>query len=168
MRFIRGTAPAAGGAGEAAGGGEDGPNLTVQGLPLVKPPYGRITAINLNSGDTKWQIAHGETPDAIKNHAALRGVNVPRTGRAGRVGTLLTKTLVVAGDPGFTTYPDGRRGGTLRAYDKMTGQELGSIFMPAGASAGPMTYMLNGKQYIVLAISGVGFGAELIAFRLPA
>ena len=169
MRFIRGTAPAAGGgAADAGGGGEDGPNLTVQGLPLVKPPYGRITAIDLNSGDTKWQIAHGETPDAIKNHPALRGVNVPRTGRAGRVGTLLTKSLVIAGDPGFTTYPDGRRGGTLRAYDKMTGQELGSIYMPAGASAGPMSYMLNGKQYVVLAISGVGFGAELIAFRLPA
>ena len=167
MRFVRGTAPATGAAAEGGGGGEDGPNLTVQGLPLVKPPYGRITAIDLNSGDTKWQIAHGETPDNIKNNPALRGVNIPRTGRAGRVGTLLTKTLVIAGDPGFTTYPDGRRGGTLRAYDKTTGQELGSLFMPAGATGGPMTYMLNGKQYIVLAISGIGFGGELIAFSLP-
>ena len=168
MRFIRGTAPAAGGAAEPGGGGEDGPNLTVQGLPLVKPPYGRITAINLNTGDTVWQIAHGETPDNIKNHPALRGVNVPRTGRAGRVGTLVTRTLVIAGDPGFTTFPDGRRGSTLRAYDKMTGQELASVFLPAGATGSPMSYMLNGKQYLAIAISGIGFGAELIAFNLPA
>jgi quinoprotein glucose dehydrogenase len=85
MRFIRGTASAPGSAaGAAAGGGEDGPNLTVQGLPLVKPPYGRITAIDLNKGDLVWQIAHGETPDNIKNHPALRGVNIPRTHRPHR------------------------------------------------------------------------------------
>jgi quinoprotein glucose dehydrogenase len=167
MRFIRGTAPAAGGAAEGGGGGEDGPNLTVQGLPLVKPPYGRITAIDLNKGDLVWQIAHGETPDNIRNHPALQGVNIPRTGRNGRVGTLVTKTLVIAGDPGFTTYPDGRRGAMLRAYDKMTGRELGAVYMPAGQTGSPMTYMLNGKQYLVLAISGIGFGAELIAFNLP-
>ena len=75
MRFIRGTrdpnAPAAAGGG--GGGGEDGADLTVQGLPLVKPPYGRITAIDLNKGDIVWQIAHGETPDNIKNHPALKG-----------------------------------------------------------------------------------------------
>jgi len=168
MRFIRGTAPAAGAAEGGGGGGEDGPNLTVQGLPLVKPPYGRITAIDLNKGDTIWQIAHGETPDNVKNHPALQGVTVPRTGRAGRVGTLVTKSLVIAGDPGFTTYPDGRRGGTLRAYDKMTGQELGALYMPAGQTGSPMTYMLDGKQYLVLAIAGQAFGGELIAFRLPA
>jgi quinoprotein glucose dehydrogenase len=167
MRFVRGIAPAEGAQG-GAGGGEDGPNVTVQGLPLVKPPYGRITAINLNTGDTVWQIPHGETPDNIRNHPALRGLNIPRTGRAGRVGTLVTKTLVIAGDPGFTTFPDGRRGSTLRAYDKMTGQELATIPLPAGASGGPMTYALNGKQYLVLAISGIGFGGELIAFTLPA
>jgi quinoprotein glucose dehydrogenase len=169
MRFVRGTASAAATAASAPGGGgeEGGNNVTVQGLPLIKPPYGRITAINLNTGDTTWQVVHGETPDNIKNHPALQGRNVPRTGRAGRVGTLVTKTLVIAGDPGFTTFPDGRRGSTLRAYDKMTGQELASVFLPAGASGGPMSYMLNGKQYIAVAISGAGFGGELIAFRLP-
>ena len=167
MRFIRGTAPAPGGAAEAAGGGEDGPALTVQGLPLVKPPYGRITAINLNTGDRVWQIAHGETPDAIRNHPALRGVTVARTGRAGRIGTLVTKTLVIAGEPGFATQADGRRGAMLRAYDKMTGQELGAIYMPAPQTGSPMTYMLGGKQYLVLAISGAGFGGELVAFKLP-
>src|SRR5882724_925165 len=168
MRFVRGTATAPGGAGGGAdAGGEDGPNLTVQGLPLVKPPYGRITAIDLNKGDLVWQVAHGETPDNIKNHPALRGMNIPRTGRNGRIGTLVTKTLVVAGDPGFATQPDGRRGAMLRAYDKATGQELGAVYMPAGQTGSPMTYMLGGKQHIVLAISGAGFGAELIAFRSP-
>jgi len=169
MRFIRGeeSAPAAA-ASAPGGGGEDGPNLTVQGLPLVKPPYGRITAIDLNKGDLVWQVAHGETPDNIKNHPALRGMNIPRTGRNGRIGTLVTKTLVVAGDPGFATQPDGRRGAMLRAYDKATGQELGAVYMPAGQTGSPMTYMLGGKQHIVLAISGAGFGAELIAFRAPA
>ena len=83
MRFIRGTAPARAAAAAAApaAAAKSGPNLTVQGLPLVKPPYGRITAIDLNKGDLVWQIAHGETPDNIRNHPALRGVNIPRTGR---------------------------------------------------------------------------------------
>jgi quinoprotein glucose dehydrogenase len=169
MRFIRGAASApAAAASQPGGGGEDGPSLTVQGLPLVKPPYGRITAIDLNKGDLVWQIAHGETPDFIKNHAALRGVNIPRTGRPGRIGTLVTKTLVIAGEPGFATQADGRRGAMLRAYDKATGAELGAVYLPAPQTGSPMTYMLNGKQHIVLAISGAGFGSELIAFRLPA
>jgi len=169
MRYIAGRAtdpnapvPAAGG-----GGGEGGPVLTVQGLPLVKPPYGRITAIDLNKGDIVWQIAHGETPDNIRNHPALKGVNIPRTGRIGRIGTLVTKTLVVAGEAGFATQPDGRRGAMLRAYDKATGQEVGAVYMQAPQTGSPMTYMLGGKQYIVLAISGAGFGGELIAYKLP-
>src|SRR5207244_9954910 len=95
------------GAGAAGGGG--GPNaLTVQGLPLIKPPYGRITAIDLNKGDLVWQIAHGDTPDNIKNHPALKGLNIPRTGRPGRIGVLPTKTLLIAGEGGFVTTPNGR------------------------------------------------------------
>ena len=169
MRFVRGTASAAATAAAApGGGGEDaGNNLTVQGLPLVKPPYGRITAINLNTGDTIWQIPHGETPDNIRNHPALQGLNIPRTGRFGRIGTLVTKTLVIAGEGGFATQPDGRRGAMLRAYDKATGQELSAVYMPAPQTGSPMTYMLGGKQYVTLAISGAGFGSELIAFKLP-
>jgi len=139
----------------------------VRGLPLVKPPYGRITAIDLNKGDTVWQIPHGDTPDNIKNHAALSGVNIPRTGRPGRIGVLITKTLAIAGEPGFSAQPNGGRGAKLFAYDKMTGQELGTIVMPAPQTGSPMTYMLGGKQYLVLAISGNGFGGELIAFRVP-
>jgi quinoprotein glucose dehydrogenase len=142
--------------------------LTVQGLPLVKPPYGRITAIDLKTGTIAWQIPHGDTPDNIRNHPALKGVTIPRTGRQGRLGTLVTKTLLVAGEGGPTvTQPDGRRGALLRAYDKATGKDAGAVFMPAPQSGSPMTYLLDGRQYIVVAISGPGFPGELIAYRLP-
>jgi len=161
-------APAAGGGGggRGGGGGEGGPALTVQGLPLVKPPYGRITAIDLNKGTIAWQIAHGDTPDNIKNHPALKGVTIPRTGRPGLIGVLVTKTLAIAGEGGFATTPNGR-GAMLRAYDKATGKDAGAIYMPAPQSGSPMTYMHNGKQYIVVAISGANYSGELLAFRLP-
>jgi quinoprotein glucose dehydrogenase len=135
-------------------------------LPLIKPPYGRITAIDLNKGDIVWQVAHGETPDNVRNHPDLKGLNIPRTGQTGVIGTLVTKTLVVAGDRQVTTTPDRPRGAMLRAYDKATGTEVGSVLMPSGQTGGPMTYMLGGKQYIVVAIGGGNFPAEFIAFRL--
>jgi quinoprotein glucose dehydrogenase len=141
--------------------------LNVDGIPLVKPPWGRITAIDLKVGEIVWQIPHGETPDNIRNHPLLTGVDLPRTGRVGRVGTLVTKTLVIAGEAGTFTTPSGDEGAMLRAYDKATGNEVGAVYMPAGASGSPMTYMHEGQQYIVLAISGGGFAGELIAFRLP-
>ena len=121
---------------------------------------------DLNKGTLVWQIAHGETPDNIKNHPALKGVTIPRTGRQGRIGVLVTRTLAIAGEGGFATTANGR-GAMLRAYDKATGQELGAVFMPAPQTGSPMTYLYNGKQYLVLAISGQGYSAELIAFRLP-
>jgi quinoprotein glucose dehydrogenase len=162
----RGAAPAGGGGGEEGGGGGGG--LNVQGLPLVKPPYGRITALDMNRGEMAWQIAHGDTPDNIRNHPALKGLNIPRTGRQGRIGVLTTKTLVIAGEGGVITQPDGRRGALLRAYDKATGKDAGAVYMPAPQTGSPMTYMMNGRQYIALATSAGGFGAELVAFRLPA
>ena len=158
MNFIRGRAreiPAA----EVA--------LNVDGIPLVKPPWGRITAIDLKEGEILWQVPHGETPDNIRNHPLLEGVTLPRTGRIGRVGTLNTKTLVIAGEAGTFTTPSGEVGAMLRAYDKFTGQEVGEVFMPTGVSGSPMTYMHDGKQYVVTAISGGGFAGELMAFRLP-
>jgi quinoprotein glucose dehydrogenase len=145
-----------------------GAGLTVQGLPLLKPPYGRLTAIDLNKGEIVWQVAHGDTPDNIRNHPALQGLNIPRTGRPGQAGTLVTKTLLVAGEKGVVTMADGRRGAYLRAYNKATGADAGKVYIPAPQSGSPMTYMLNGKQYIVLAISGQGYNAELVAFALPA
>ncbi|MBM0170477.1 outer membrane protein assembly factor BamB family protein [Altererythrobacter sp. C41] len=148
----------------------DGPPpgiLSVQGLPLLKPPYGRITAIDLTRGEHRWQIAHGETPDNIRNHPALKGIDIPRTGRAGNLGPLVTKTLVICGEAGFYTNEYGIRGAMLRAYDKATGDEKGAVYMPAPQSGSPMTYMLGGRQYIVVAIGGGNYSAELLAFRLP-
>jgi quinoprotein glucose dehydrogenase len=150
----------------AGGGGEGGPAITVEGLPIVKPPYGSISAISLDKGEILWQIAHGDTPDNVRNHPALKGVNIPRTGQAGIIGTLVTKTLLIAGEAQATTanHP---RGALLRAYDKATGKDAGGVLMPAQQSGSPMTYMLNGKQYIVVAVGGGGVPAELVAFRLP-
>jgi len=158
-----GRAGAAGGGGGEGGGG--GPN--VQGLPIIKPPYGRITALDMNKGTLAWQIAHGETPDNIKNHPALKGLTIPRTGRQGRIGVLVTKTLVIAGEGGFFTAPNGQRGAMLRAYDKASGREVGAVYMPAPQTGSPMTYFYNGKQYVVLAVSGASFSGELLAFKLP-
>jgi len=141
--------------------------LRVQGLPLVKPPYGSIVAIDMNEGEILWRIANAETPDNIRNHPALKGVNIPRTGRqANTIGLLVTKTLLIAGEPGTFTTPNGRVGAMLRAYDKQSGKEVRAVYMPAGQTGTPITYMLNGKQYIVVAIGGQGYGAELLAFRL--
>jgi quinoprotein glucose dehydrogenase len=154
--------------GEAArGGDEGGPTLTVSGLPLLKPPYGRITALDMDKGEIAWQVAHGETPDNVRNHPALKGLAIPRTGQAGLVGVLTTKSLVIAGEPMFTTTASGARGAMLRAYDKATGHEVGAVYMPAPQSGSPMTYMLNGQQYIIVSISGRDYPGELVAFRLP-
>ncbi len=143
-------------------------SITVQGLPLMKPPYGRITAIDLEQAATSpWQIAHGETPDQMRNHPALKGLKIPRTGRQGNLGPLCTKTLVICGEAGFFTNEAGVRGAMLRAYDKATGEEKGAVYMPAPQCGAPMTYMLGGGQYIVVAISGGNYSAELLAFRLP-
>ena len=141
--------------------------LTVLGLPLMKPPWGRITAIDLNAGEILWQVAHGETADRVREHPALQHLDIPRTGRVGRVGTLVTKTLVIAGDGGVFTSPEGVEGARLRAYDKATGQEVGSVFMPSSQTGSPMTYRVGGVQYIVIAIGGGTYAAELLAFRLP-
>ncbi len=165
MRYISGSAAPRTGGGR--GGEGAGPGLTVEGLPLDKPPYAQISAIDLDKGDILWQVAHGETPDNIRNSPALKGVNIPRTGRPGVFGVLVTKTLVIAGERGTFTTPSGEKGAMLRAYDKATGKDAGAVFMPAGETGTAMTYMLGGKQYIVLAIAGPGFPAELIAFRLP-
>tara|TARA_B100001123_G_scaffold375153_1_gene440954 strand:+ start:23507 stop:25483 length:1977 start_codon:yes stop_codon:yes gene_type:complete len=140
--------------------------LTIRGLPLIKPPWGRISAIDLKTGDILWQVAHGETPDNVREHPDLQGVTIPRTGRIGRVGTLITKTLVIAGEPGTFTMPSGEVGAMLRAYDKVTGEEVGEVYMPVGVSGSPMTYMYEGAQYIVTAVSGGGNVGELLAYRL--
>ena len=190
MPYIQGNAVTgprtSGGAGSSAGGGrtefqpdvalaaeidpERGPprlELEVQGLPLLKPPYGSISAIDMNRGEIVWQIAHGATPDEIRNHPLLQGLDIPRTGQEGSVGTLVTRSLLIAGEPSFTTTASGQRGAMLRAYDKSTGQEVGAVYLPAPQGGSPMTYMLDGEQYLVLAVSGPGYAGELLAFKLP-
>ena len=160
MMFMAGNAAprtGSGGTGEAGGLG-----LTIQGVPIVKPPYGSINAIDLNKGEILWHIANGDTPDNIRDSPALKGLNIPRTGRSGVFGVLVTKTLVICGERSA-----GKSSTMLRAYNKATGQEVGAVSIPAGQTGTPMTYTLNGKQYITLAIAGPGFPAELIAFRLP-
>ncbi len=139
--------PAGGGGGGGGGGG-----FNVRGLPLLKPPYGHISAINMDKGEIVWQVPNGETPDFIRNNPALKGLNVQNTGQPGYdTGTLVTKTLVIQGDSQFTTTAAlSCCGAMLRAYDKATGREMSAIWMPAPqTSAPPMTYSVNGKQYIV-------------------
>jgi quinoprotein glucose dehydrogenase len=157
-------APPPGPPGYGAGVGIGGPTLE-GGLPIIKPPYGQIAAINLDKGEIIWKVPHGETPENVKNHPALKGLNIPRTGKSGSVGTLVTKTLLIAGESGFSNKPNGERGAWLWAYDKATGKDAGRVWMPGPQGGAPMTYMLNGKQYIVLAVAGPG--AEFIAFTLP-
>jgi quinoprotein glucose dehydrogenase len=187
MNYIQGNALSGarltGGSGSAAGGGRTGDTpaaaaaatpgegggggVNVRGLPLLKPPYARISAIDLNKGEILWQIAHGETSDAVRNNPSLKGLTIPRTGRPGLIGPLVTKTLVIAGEGGVFTTPSGQRGAMLRAYNKADGTDAGAVYMPAPQSGSPMTYSLNGKQYIVVAISGGNYSGELLAFKLP-
>jgi quinoprotein glucose dehydrogenase len=156
-----------GGSAAQPGGGRGG-GLSVQGLSIFKPPYGTISAINLDKGDIVWQIAHGETPDAVRNNEALKTMSIPRTGQGGfLVATLVTKTLVIAGDPQVTSPPGRPRGAMLRAYDKATGAEVGSVLLPAPPSGALMTYAANGHQYIVVPVSGGPYSGEFIALRLP-
>ena len=166
-------AAAAGRGGGGRGGANDGLDapivqglLSIEGLPLHKPPYCRITALDLSTGTMKWQVPHGETPDFIKNHPRLKGVNIPRTGQASILGVLTTKSLVICGDGGVFTDEKGRKAARLRAYDKNTGEEKGAVFLPMAQTGAAMTYMYGGKQYIVTAIGSVD-GAELVAYRLP-
>jgi len=160
--------PAAGGRGGQTPPQGGGGGLTVQGLPLLKPPYGVLNAIDLDKGELKWQVPHGDTPDVVRNHPALKGLNIPKTGQQGSVGLMVTKTLVVIGDPSVTTTPEHPRGAMLRAYDKQSGKEVGAVWMPAPQSGSPMTYMANGRQYMVVAVSGGNYSGEYIAFALPA
>ena len=159
----RGGAP-----GTTGGGGRGRAVTTVQGLPLIKPPYDRITAYDMNTGDLIWQKTHSSTPDEIKNHPALKGLDLPRLGQYGRtfIGVLATKSLLIAGEGGVHTNEAGQRVSLLRAYDKATGADVGAVDMPEKQTGSPMTYMVNGRQYIVLAVSGAN-GAELIAYALP-
>jgi quinoprotein glucose dehydrogenase len=167
--YGRPRAPGAAPAAPAFGGNEGRRKLGegLDGLPIVKPPYGVLSAIDLKNPDKLlFQVPHGETPDNIKNHPLLKGMNIPRTGQPGNAGVLITKTMVVVGDPQVTTK-NGQRGASVRAYDKMTGAEIGEVRVPAQVLGMPMTYSVDGRQYIVVGVSGGNYTGEYIAFRLP-
>jgi quinoprotein glucose dehydrogenase len=136
---------------------------------LLKPPYGSITAIDMSRGEILWKVAHGETPDDIRNHPLLKGLNIPRTGQAGvpAPGQLVTKTLLIAGERIYTTTSTGELGAMLRAYDKASGREVGAVYMPAPQTGSPMSYLYRGEQYVVVAVSGAQYSGELLAFKLP-
>jgi quinoprotein glucose dehydrogenase len=135
----------------------DGP----KGLPLFKPPFGRITAVDMNTGRHLWMKPNGGTPPEIRDHPALSGVELPPTGSPSRAVLLVTKTLLFAGE-GWTGEP------FFRAYDKKTGAVLAEIPLPAQASSLPITYMHEGKQYIVFAAGDAetDHPAELMALSL--
>ena len=140
----------------------DGP----RGLPLVKPPWGRITAINLNTGEHEWIVPNGPGP---RDHLALQGLALPWLGAPGRAAPLLTKTLLFLGDGSrsMVVLPPHGGGRMFRAYDKRTGRVLWQIELPAGTSGAPMTYMYEGKQYVAVAVSDLDHEGELVAFSLP-
>jgi quinoprotein glucose dehydrogenase len=166
----RGDAPAGAPAGRGGGGGGRANALTagLEGLPFVKPPYGVLTAIDLNKGEIKFKVPHGDTPDNVRAAFERLGINyTEKTGQAGSVGPMVTKTLVVVGDPQFTAPPGRPRGAMLRAYDKNNGKEVGAVWIPAPQSGSPMTYMVDGRQYIIVAVSGGNVTGEYIAFALP-
>ncbi|MBG99852.1 MAG: quinoprotein glucose dehydrogenase [Solibacterales bacterium] len=153
-----------------AGGISSSRGLNVEGLLIVKPPYGILAAVDMNRGELLFQVPHGETPDAVRNHPKLQGMTIPKTGQGGatsNVGLLVTKTLVVLGDPQETNPPERPRGAMLRAYHKTTGEEVGAVYIPASQSGSPMTYMVNGRQYLMVAVSGRVHSGEYIAFTLP-
>ena len=136
------------------------------GLPLVKPPYGRITAIDLNTGEHKWMVANADTPQWIKDLPALKGVRIPRTGLPDRVGMLVTKTLLFAGEGSGLYGTDGAGGNKFRSYDKATGEIISTLELPANQCGLPMTYSVNGKQYIVVAVGAADHPGELVALSL--
>jgi quinoprotein glucose dehydrogenase len=132
----------------------------VQGLPYYKPPYGRITAIDLNTGEHLWWIPNGDSPDFVTHHPALQGIDIPSTGKPSHATKVITKTLLI--------YAEGRRGeALLHAVDKRTGERLGTVDIPAPSNSTPMTYMHEGKQYIVLPIGGPAHSGSLAAVALP-
>ena len=133
---------------------------TVAGLPVWKPPYGRITAIDMNTGETLWWIPNGDTPEDVRNHPLLEGVDVGNTGQRSHATVLVTPTLLM--------YGEGRGGEpNFRALDKRTGEEVGKITIHANTTTAPMTFMHEGRQYIVLSVAGSGVPAELVALALP-
>jgi quinoprotein glucose dehydrogenase len=143
-------------------------NFGPQGLVLTKPPWGRITAIDLNSGDHVWVAPNGEAPAYVKEHPALQGVDLSGVGNPSRAMLMVTKTLLFAGvGSGLRSFDPGAGSPILQAIDKATGELVHRLELPAGTTGIPMSYMVNGRQFIVVAIAGRGHPAELVALAVP-
>lgn len=138
-----------------------------QGLPLLKPPYGSLVAIDLNAGEILWRVANGDGP---RDHPALRDLDLPPLGQAGRVSPLVTSTLVFLGegvDRGMPVLPEDVGGKLFKAYDKATGAVVAEVELPGGVSGAPISYMANGRQYIVMPIAWSDMTSEWVALALP-
>jgi quinoprotein glucose dehydrogenase len=151
--------------------GKMAPVETINGVPLWKPPYGRVTAIDLNSGEHRWMTPSGDLAEEVP---ALTQLGLHDLGRPARGHLLLTKSLLVIGQEGSTH----REGGpeqvpkfqvihpNLTALDKSTGKRVAEVALPRNATAAPMTYLHKGKQFLVVATGGANLPAELVAFTL--
>jgi glucose dehydrogenase len=137
----------------------DGRFPTLDGLPIFKPPYGSITAIDMDTGEHLWTIPNGDTPEDIAQHELLEGIEIPNTGVSSHANAVVTKTLLIYGEG---------RGGTerLHAVDKATGERVGTIPLPAPSASIPMTFMHEGQQYLVVPVAGGDLPGSLLAFRL--
>jgi quinoprotein glucose dehydrogenase len=137
-----------------------GPPTSVFGLPLIKPPYGFVTAVSLKTGDRLWTVPHGNTPDAIKKNPKLQGVDIPNTGAlTNGTGLLVTSTLLFGGE--------GASAPVFRAWDKKTGAVVAEVQLPGPTTGFPVTYMKGGRQYIAVA-ARVDGAVEIVALALPA
>jgi quinoprotein glucose dehydrogenase len=177
MGYVGGRGGGRGGGAAAAAILEDGDqsirpaaktNIGPQGLPLIKPPWGRITAIDLNTGDHVWMIANGDAPDYVKKHPAMKGIDLSNTGKPSRSPLMVTKTLLFGADGNnLWASPAGGGGNMFRAIDKKTGKVIHEMALPSMATGVPMTYMVNDRQFIVVAVGAAGVPAELVALALP-
>lgn len=138
------------------------------GLPIFKPPYGRLVAIDLNKGEIKWTVANGDGP---RDHPAINHLNLPPLGQPGRAAPLITKSLVFMGEGGngggILALPPWGGGKKFRAFHKETGAVLWEMELPGGTIGAPMTYMVDGVQYIVVAVGWKDAAPELVALALP-
>ena len=138
-----------------------------QGLPLFKPPYGRLVAIDLNAGSILWAVANGDGP---RDHPAIRHLDLPPLGQGGRAAPLVTKTFVFLGEGaniGAAFLPPGSGGKMFRAFDKATCDVVWEMELPGGTTAAPMSYMVDRKQYIVVTVGWDDMPSEYVALALP-
>ena len=176
MGYVAGSGRAPSKAGDPSGGmprfsggeGAPRPDIGPQGLPLIKPPWGRITAIDLNTAEHVWMIANGDAPETVKNHPALKGIDLSNAGKPERSPLLVTKTLLFGADgSGLFNAGPGAGGKMFRAIDKKTGTVIYEFALPASTTGFPVTYMVDDRQYIVVAVGARGTPAELVALAIP-